>query len=167
MHHVLRQAREIIAKLKSMISEKLYGFKYKTVAMANRTLSKIDKFKGASAGKIKGLVSKMKGVHAFLECVCEIPSAMTNIRDILGKWGPLVDLIQKMFPDLIEKLKGIIKRFEKPMKKTMKIVEKVRDVVGTLTKTAEQAVDFDSIKNTIVKLLQGACARSTRESRLV
>ena len=142
-----------------MVSEKLYGFKNKTLAMANRTLGKINTFKGASAGKIKGLVAKMKGVHEFLKCVTMIPTAMTNVRDILGKWAPLVDMIQKMFPKLIEKLKATIKRFEGPMKTAMKVVEKVRDVVGTLAKTAEQAADFDSIKDTIVKMLQGACVK--------
>ena len=82
-----------------------------------------------------------------------------NVRDLLGKWAPLVDLVQQMFPDLMEKLKGIIKKFEKPMRKTMKMVEKVRDVVGTLTKTAEQATDFDQIKAKLVAILGGACAR--------
>ena len=145
--------------MKDMVSEKLYGFKYKTLQMANRTLGKINDFKGKSAGKIKGLVRKMKGVHEFLKCTCEIPSAMMNVRDLLGKWAPLVDLVQQMFPDLMEKLKGIIKKFEKPMRKTMKMVEKVRDVVGTLTKTAEQATDFDQIKAKLVAILGGACAR--------
>ena len=142
-----------------MVSEKLYGFKTKTLALATRTLDKIDKWKGQSMGKLKGLVNKMKKVHEFLECICEIPTSLLNLRDVFGKWGPLVDIMDELFPDLVSKLKGIIHSFETPMRDAMKIVEKVRDVVGTLTKTAEQATDLDSIKATLVELLKGACGR--------
>ena len=156
----MAQARDVINNLKTMVSEKLYGFKNKTLALANSTLGKIDKWQGQAMGKLKGLVNKMKKVHEFLECICEIPTSMLNLRDILGKWGPLVDIMEELFPALVSKLKGIIHTFETPMRHTMKIVEKVRDVVGTLTKTAEQATDLDSIKATLVKLLKGVYVNS-------
>ena len=143
-----------------MVGEQLYVFKNKTLAVASSTLAKIERWQEKSSDKIEGLVDKMKQVHEFLQSVCEFPSAMLNLRDILGEWAPLAELLGKIFPDLMSKLKDAIETFEKPMKDALKIVEQVRDVVGTLAKTAEQATSFDVIKDELVGILKGARASS-------
>ena len=154
------QARDAIENLKERVGQTLYSFKNKTAETARNTLGYIDRWQTKSSDKIEGLVDNMKEVHEFLTRICEFPTELSNLGDILGEWAFLIDVLKQTHPKIMAKLEHAIDEFAKPMQDTLKIVEQVRDVVGTLTKTAEQATSFAGIKEQLVSYLKGACADS-------
>ena len=61
------------------------------------------------------MVQNVETVHEFLGCVAEYPSAMMNLRDTLGEFGVIADLLEAQLEGI--EIAKTIKSFEEPMKK--------------------------------------------------
>ena len=142
--------------MKTMVTEKLYEFKNKTAAVASRAIDKINVWTANGSPHLVNAVQNVKTVYEFLECVAEAPTAMMNLRDILGEFGVIADLLEAHLEG--SEIGKVINSFEEPMAQMFDYVEQIRDVVGVLLNVAEQAGDFGKIKETLLKALWGAFA---------
>ena len=141
-----------------MVTEKLYEFKEKTAAVASKTIDKINGWTANASHHLATAVNDVKTVHEFLGCVAGVPSAMMNLRDTLGEFGVIADLLEAHLEG--SEIGKTIKSFEEPMAKMFEMVEQIRDVVGVLTNVAEQAAEFGDIKKLLLSKLWGALAGS-------